>query len=56
MCNLVVPLQNFAIFVYPTLPESSIRYTKGRWFLLSGVYDRESNISHMGVGGGGVNV
>ena len=34
------------------LPHSAIRYTKGRWFLLSGVYDRESNISRTGGGGG----
>ena len=38
-------------FSFTPLCQSSIRYTKGRWFLLSGVYDRESNISRTGGGG-----
>ena len=43
------PLQNFAKFVYPTLPVSFGLDTKSRRSLLSGVHARGSKISHTGV-------
>ena len=40
-------LRNFGNSVYPTLPASFGGDTKNRWSLLSGVYARESKISHL---------
>ena len=44
------PLRNLGNFVllYHTLPVSFGRDTTSRWSLLSGVYARGSNISHIG--------
>ena len=44
----LLPFRNMGNFVYPILPVSFGRDTKSHWSLLSGVYARESKISHTG--------